>query len=196
MFKFKLHDPNFLPHCRCDVELSLQEGVATLIAGENGLGKTTLLHRFYCEHSTESTLVEQGLMDLFYDRNLAQIKKIFLSTSSGEIDESFFENCWEKFGLSKKENRYQSSLSGGEGQALKICLGLARISQMYLLDEPSQYLDDDMKNVLNNCIMDLLGRNKTVLIIEHDYKWADFPILGTKLEKIDNTIKAVKTWNT
>ena len=145
MYKFQLTDPYFLPHSGCDIELSLTPGELVMLVGENGIGKTTLVRRFWEEASVSMTLIEQKPLDVFYDRSLKKIKEVFLSSQEGNISGKFFLNLWKRFGLEQKENRLHSSLSGGEGQALKICLGLARESDLYLLDEPSQFLDQSMK---------------------------------------------------
>jgi translation initiation factor RLI1 len=108
----------------------------------------------------------------------------------------FFLICWEKFGLDKKEDRLLSSLSGGEGQALKICLGLAPKTEIYSLDEPSQYLDDGMKMVLGHVIQELLLRKKSIFMVEHDLNWQKFSLKVVQLEINNRNLMRGKEWIT
>lgn len=196
MFNFKVSDPFFLPHCGCDVDLSVAPGSALIISGENGLGKSSLISRWVYDSPHKIGMVEQLGMDFFYNRNLKKLKQIFLYSSKDKIDKFFFQHCWEQFGMDKKEDRYQASLSGGEGQALKICLGLAIDAPIYILDEPSQYLDEGTKKVLNRCLESLLDRKKSIVLIEHDFAWIQFRTQLVQLEMSHNVLKVGKTWTT
>jgi translation initiation factor RLI1 len=196
MYNFNLNDPNFLPHCGCELQLSMEPGEVVTIVGENGLGKTTLVHRFYDDHRNRMTLIDQKNLDIFYDRNLVKLKQIFLESRESMINKEFFLECWNLFGLDKKEGRMQSSLSGGEGQVLKICLGLARETDIYVLDEPSQYLDSNMKIILSDLISNLIGKKKTVIMVEHDLTWQKFPMTINKLKIHENNLVKESSWNT
>ncbi len=58
-----------------------------------------------------------------------------------------------------------NSLSGGELQRVAIALCLGRDADVYLLDEPSAYLDVDQRVLLIKLIRNM---NKTFIIIDHD----------------------------
>ncbi|WP_408095368.1 ATP-binding cassette domain-containing protein [Peredibacter sp. HCB2-198] len=193
MYKFKITDPHFLPHCACDIELTLMPGEILTLVGENGIGKSTLMNRIWLTGAHEMTYVEQRPLDYFYDRPLKRIKEVLLKARGDKIDEEFFFSLWKRFGLEQKESRMHSSLSGGEGQALKIALTLAQKSQCYLLDEPSQFLDVNMKQVLSSVMSELQAKEKSVLLVEHDKEWirrARFVQLGI----VNETLKEVKSW--
>ena len=194
MYNLKLHDPYFLPHIGCDIELSLDK-VMTLV-GENGLGKTTLVERLHSGYSGRISIIEQRPLDAFYNRTLGRIKETFLSSRPGSIDTSLFLRAWEEFGLGKKEDRVLSSLSGGEGQALKICLGSAPVAEIYIMDEPSQYLDESMKKVLSDLILELFLRKKSVLMVEHDLKWQNFSMNVIQLKLDQHTLVKGSQWTT
>lgn len=196
MYNLEVNDPQFLPHCGCQIQLTLAAGEALFIIGENGLGKTTLVHRFYDEHHNHASLIEQKSLDLFYDRTLGKVKNIFLHSADHLVDSAFFLKCWEAFSLHLKEDRDQSSLSGGEGQALKLCFALARNVPLYFLDEPSQFLDVHSKAVLNRLLQELLGTGKSLVIVEHDLNWATFPATTHQLIIKENQLQKASTWNT
>jgi len=196
MYKFKVNDPKFLPHAGASLELSLQNGTALVVTGSNGVGKSTLMRRFYQDFSDVSTLIDQTGLDYFYDRGLKRVKEIFLSARKDEVKEELFFKLWERFGLTLKEERFQSTLSGGEGQLLKLVLGITIQSKIILLDEPSHYLDEKMKEILNEVLEELMKEGRALMLIEHDLSWIKFPFKGILLEEREHQLQVVKTWNT
>jgi translation initiation factor RLI1 len=194
MHQLKLNDPHFLPQYGCELELFLEEGRPTILVGDNGVGKSTLVRRFYEANAERISLIDQQSLDYFYDRKVGMIKEVLLSSRGEEIDLSLFTECWKRFGLEKKENRFQSQLSGGEGQALKICLGLALDRPIYILDEPSQYLDQSFRQQLDEILRGRLLKRKSLLIVEHDLKWMGFNASMVSLEVRGDVLKVGKTW--
>lgn len=196
MIHIRYKDDHFLPHCGVNIDFTLSPGELMTFVGENGVGKTTLAKKIWCDFSQQMSMVEQSALDIFYDRTLSKIKDIFLHSRGHALDEVFFLELWEKFGLSKKENRRHSNLSGGEAQLLKLCLGLSQRAQGYILDEPSQYLDYKMKESLNLVIEELLTKGKSILLIEHNSQWIQVPTSFIQLEVSDGVLQEVKRWNT
>lgn len=195
MYNFKVSDPHFLPHCGGDIELTINSGECAVIVGENGLGKTTLIQACYEQQNKHAVLIEQKTLDLFYDRSLGRVKEIFLTSGNDFLDRDFFDRCWTSFGLNLKHDRYLATLSGGEGQALKICLGLAQKVPILFLDEPSQFLDSHSKVVLNELLQQLLEEKKSIFIVEHDLSWLTIPMTFYKLRITERQLKVEKTWS-
>jgi zinc transport system ATP-binding protein len=194
---FELIDPLFLPHCGCELQLSVNKGKALVLIGENGLGKTTLLHRFYLDVPSESrVVVEQKTSEYFFDRKLKTIKQFFLEADLKGFNQEAFHTLWNAFDLSSKEERLISNLSGGESQALKLCMSLCKEAEYYFLDEPSQYLDEAKKKVLLQFLQKLLLREKTLLLVEHNRDWlpSGWDIQELKIE--NNTLKQGAKWTT
>lgn len=175
--KFKVENPHFLPHIGCEVEFSVLTGEVLLLKGENGVGKSSLANALFKSHSI--SLVSQASSDIFYDRSVQRVKNLFLESTEGILNKPLFEKYWGLFGLSKKEDRFLSTLSGGEAQMLKICFGAFLNRETVLLDEPSQNLDENMKKVLNDLISEL--KDKAVIIIEHDSSWLKQNIKSMRL---------------
>lgn len=195
MYNFKLHDPLFLPHIGCEIELNLPPGGGIVLVGENGVGKTTLLHRLATQIQN-SALIEQAALEFFYDRSLGKFQELFLSSAAASLDEKFFLAAWNDFRLSEKHDRPLSSLSGGESQSLKLALGLCQNSSVFFMDEPSQFLDKELKAVLGHKIAALLERKKSVLIVEHDYEWLKVPASFSELGVLEGSLRKVRTWTT
>jgi energy-coupling factor transporter ATP-binding protein EcfA2 len=185
---FEIQDPSFLPHCGCELKLELAKGSAVVLIGENGIGKSTLLNRLALTlNMNERVVVEQKATEYFYDRKVSTLKSFFLSADLKGFDKNAFEKLWLGFGLNAKEDRLLSQLSGGEAQSLKLCLSLCKNTDLYLLDEPSQFLDHERKNFLQQFLMELLQKDKSLLIIEHNREWIPQSFRVQSL-KIDNHI--------
>lgn len=168
MYIFELQDPTFLPHVACKIHLSLEDRQAMVLFGENGIGKSTLLHRLALQmKNTEYVIVEQRTLDYFYDRKLGVLKKLFLALELPGFNASAFHEMWKVFGLEDKDERLLSHLSGGESQALKLILALSKTATTYFLDEPSQFLDPEKKKILYEQLEHLRIQGKNVLVIEH-----------------------------
>lgn len=62
------------------------------------------------------------------------------------------------------------NLSGGELQRVAIILCLGKPADVYLIDEPSAYLDSEQRIIVAKVIKKfILHFNKTAFIIEHDF---------------------------
>jgi ABC-type multidrug transport system ATPase subunit len=192
---FKVSDPFFLPHCGCELQVSLNLGSGIVFVGENGIGKSTLLRRLYSEVSAaERSVVEQIGSEYFYDRKLVSIKKFFLESELASFDQDEFLFLWAAFNLDQKEQRLVSQLSGGESQALKLCLALCKNCPFYFLDEPSQFLDLQRKKILANFLIRLKNRGKTVIVVEHHLDWLPPGWLVQKLSVQNDVLKRSDEW--
>ncbi len=187
--KIKITKKDFLPHIACDVELDIGAGRILLIKGENGTGKSTLASEVFDLYQDKVSLVRQSALDLFYDRSVGKIKKIFLDATKDQLDEKLFEKYWCLFHLDQKSDRLQSALSGGEEQMLKICMGAFIKKDVLIFDEPSQNLDSTMRVVLNDLIHELQSLHKAIVIIEHDSSWISIVDSTLKLSIEDKTLK-------
>jgi ATP-binding cassette subfamily E protein 1 len=66
-------------------------------------------------------------------------------------------------------------LSGGELQRVALCLVLGKKAGVYLIDEPSAYLDSEQRMIASKVIKRfVLNSNKTAFIVEHDFIMATY----------------------
>ena len=66
-------------------------------------------------------------------------------------------------------------LSGGELQRVAIVLALGKKANVYLIDEPSAYLDSEQRIIAAKVIKRfILNSNKTAFIVEHDFIMATY----------------------
>lgn len=74
-----------------------------------------------------------------------------------------------KLGLNRMFERYVEDLSGGELQKLAVAVALATPADIYLLDEPSAYLDVEERLSIAKVIRRIIEeKRKTALVVEHD----------------------------
>ncbi len=74
-----------------------------------------------------------------------------------------------KLGLNRMFDRYVEDLSGGELQKLAVAVALATPADIYLLDEPSAYLDVEERLSIAKVIRRIIEeKRKTALVVEHD----------------------------
>lgn len=196
MYKFSLKDNNFLPHLGCQIELSLGVGEILILTGENGVGKTTLLTKIFCQNQNHHFIsyARQTPLDIFYDRKLVKLKSLFLEISKGVLNSELFHELWIGFGLSKKENRMLSTLSGGEAQALKLSFTMSLNKEVFFLDEPRQFLDEANKDFLHQALKKLISFNKSILIIDHEIDWIGSDAKAQVLEVREGVLQKGRTW--
>ena len=76
-------------------------------------------------------------------------------------------------GLSAKADRRLSELSGGELQLAALARTLATDADLYLIDEPSSYLDI-VHRLRVARLLRSLGERKSVIVVEHDLALLDY----------------------
>ena len=68
-----------------------------------------------------------------------------------------------------------SNLSGGELQRVAIVLALGKPADVYLIDEPSAYLDSEQRILIARIIKRfIMNSKKSAFIVEHDFIMASY----------------------
>jgi ATP-binding cassette, sub-family E, member 1 len=137
------------------------------ILGKNGTGKTTFVKALAGDIETSN-----GKLDL--DLNISY-KAQYLFTDSEETvrDICFKEKINKKmkstFSLGVLESKKICELSGGELQRFSVARCLAKDADIYLIDEPSAYLDVEERISVAKSIKDIMTeKEKTAFVVDHD----------------------------
>lgn len=88
--------------------------------------------------------------------------------------ENKVDDIAEKLNLTKILEREISVLSGGELQRVAIAAAYLKNGDVYLIDEPSSYLDVSERINMAKLIRSLANKNKIVIVVEHDLAILDY----------------------
>ena len=143
------------------------------VLGKNGTGKTSFFRALFGELETD-----KGKLDL----NLKiSYKPQYLFTESKELvrDIMFKEKIGKKlasvFNLGVLQGKVLEELSGGELQRFSVARCLAKDADVYLIDEPSAYLDVEERISVAKAIKEIMvGKEKTAFVIDHDLLFVSY----------------------
>jgi len=146
---------------------SIHENHVIGILGKNGTGKTTFVRALAGEIETVS-----GKLDLDLD---ISYKPQYLFTEDIALvrDVCFKEKMTKKmksvFNIGVLESKKICELSGGELQRFSVARCLSKDADIYLIDEPSAYLDVEERISVAKAIKDIMvEKEKTAFVVDHD----------------------------
>ena len=179
-----------------------QEGRVVGILGRNGIGKSTALKILSgdIKPNLGNFDDEPEWSEIMEKYRGTELQNHFKTLSEGEVDAAFkpqqvdkipefhegevrellqendergkLEDIAEKLDIDTLLDRQLDELSGGELQRVAIATTLLKDASLYVIDEPSSFLD--VKQRLNTArIVSDLGDDKQVLVVEHDLATLD-----------------------
>lgn len=171
-------------------ELEVMEGYANKgevlgIVGPNAIGKTTFIKALVGEikdyegsiYGIEQELKMSYKPQVFSFEDEEMNVKEYLS----EINKEYLKNDWiieeiiQPLRIDQIYERKISELSGGEKQALMVASCLLRNAEIYVLDEPSAFLDVEQRLALAKLLKKYAQTfKKLVIVVEHDLLIHDF----------------------
>lgn len=151
-----------------------------LLLGENGTGKSTLVRLMAgLEKVTDGEMPE--LMVSYKPQMISpKFEGTVRQLLHKKIPKMMFEPQFNTDVLKPlcMEDIYDDvvlNLNGGALQKLAICLALGQPADVYLLDEPSSYLDVEMRIIVARVIKRFIMHTKrTAFIVEHDFLMATY----------------------
>jgi ABC transport system ATP-binding/permease protein len=173
-----------------DFSVKIQRGDRVAFVGPNGVGKTTLLKMLMGQEAPDSGTIRLGtnLMPAIFDQARAQLDpEMSLWDSltgdpemrvSGKADQVLVRGqprhvvgYLKDFLFDERQARAPvRSLSGGEKARLLLAKLMARESNLLVLDEPTNDLDIETLDLLQELLDDYDG---TVLLVSHDRDFLD-----------------------
>lgn len=148
--------------------LDIEHGKAHLLSGDNGVGKTTLL-TFLKIHQDEFF---PGKKVVFVDQYpLLPLNSVSFCDLKSILADQRHEHL-SKFSeveslISPFTNQSVKTLSGGQNQIVKLVLALYLSGDIFFLDEPLQFLDEEMRSKVKSILKELKRMGKTLIIVEH-----------------------------
>ena len=177
-----------------DFTATILRGDKVGLVGSNGAGKTTLLKMILGELAPDSGEVRQGsrLTVAYFDqmRDTLNLDATLADTISPGSE-------WIEIGNQKKHvksylgdflfsparaNSPVRSLSGGERNRLLLARLFARPANVLVLDEPTNDLDIETLELLEELLADYDG---TVFLVSHDRRFLDNVVTSTIVNELD-----------
>lgn len=160
-------------------EGTIHHGEVVGVVGPNATGKTTFVKMLAGVIKPTKGKVDEvkvsykpQYLETDFDDT---VKNLFFSQPDEIYDNPIFKSEIERpFNLKALENKLVKNLSGGELQRVAIALALAREADIYLLDEPSAYLDSNQRMESAKTIRRVMEKiGKSALIVDHDTYFID-----------------------
>lgn len=165
-----------------DLNLTLQRGDKIALVGPNGCGKSTLIKVILGEQSVDSGQIKLGtnLAVAYFDQHRAQLDpELSVAENIGDGKQDVVYNGKTRHILSylqdflftpKQARTPVSALSGGERNRALLARLFLQPSNLLILDEPTNDLDIETLELLEQIIADYQG---TVILVSHDREFVD-----------------------
>lgn len=174
---------------------SFTDSEIIVLLGENGTGKTTFVRMLagllksdeqvqFEEQGLDYEASQAGCPDLNVSYKPQKISPKFQGTvrellhkriRDAYVHPQFMSDVMKPLQMENIMDNGVQNLSGGELQRLAITLALGTPADVYLIDEPSAYLDSEQRincaKVIKRFIM---HSKKTAFIVEHDFIMATY----------------------
>ncbi len=171
-------------------EGSFKEGEIIVLLGENGCGKTTFirmlagLQKADGVNNDDETTKGKGVPELHVSYKPQKIQPKFRGTVRELLQNKirkamahtqFQTDVMKPMSIEPIIDNEVKTLSGGELQRVAITLSLGVPAQVYLIDEPSAYLDSEQRITAAKVIKRyIINAKKTAFIVEHDFIMATY----------------------
>lgn len=158
----------------------IHEGEVVGVVGPNSTGKTTFVQLLAGElEPTEGTIDINANMS--YKPQYIKIdfggtvQELFYTNVGEDYQSNFFENEIKlPLNLEPLQNKLVDTLSGGELQRVAIAIALTKDADIYLIDEPSAYLDSNQRMEAAKTIRRVMEKAGTsAMIVDHDVYFID-----------------------
>uniref|UniRef100_A0A1D1Y124 ABC transporter E family member 2 n=1 Tax=Anthurium amnicola TaxID=1678845 RepID=A0A1D1Y124_9ARAE len=171
-------------------KLSVMEGEFTdsqiiVMLGENGTGKTTfirMLAGLLKPDVVEGSDAEIPEFNVSYKPQKISPKfehsvrhLLHQKIRDSYMHPQFVSDVMKPLQIEQLMDQEVKNLSGGELQRVALCLCLGKPADIYLIDEPSAYLDSEQRIVASKVIKRfILHAKKTAFVVEHDFIMATY----------------------
>jgi ATP-binding cassette subfamily E protein 1 len=161
----------------------VKRGEVVGIFGPNGIGKTTFVKVLAGLEEADSgeTSAEEGMKISYKPQYISPqytgtVEDLLKETAAKEFGTSIYHSqILQPLKIPVLLDRDVNELSGGELQRVAIAACLSRGAELYLLDEPSAYLDvEDRLSAARTIRRVIENRKVTAFVVEHDVVAQDF----------------------
>jgi ATP-binding cassette subfamily E protein 1 len=159
----------------------IKRGEIVGILGANGIGKTTFVKILAGLEETDDKMKFGELKVSYKPQYISAEYEGTVQMLLMDVAKENFSSSWYKteilqpLKISLLLDRNMAELSGGELQKVAIAACLSREAELFLLDEPSAYLDVEERLNMARAIRRIVeNHNVTAFVVEHDVVTQDF----------------------
>ena len=157
----------------------LLSGQVLGVVGANATGKTTFVKMLAGDLEPDEGEIESEIAvsykPQYIDIQEGIIVQDLLQSVEGYDEHTFSTELNRPLNLEPLLEREMQTLSGGELQRIAVAECLLKEADLYLLDEPSAYLDANQRMVTAKTIRRFMeNRGKSALIVDHDIYFIDY----------------------
>ncbi|EEB08502.1 iron-sulfur protein [Schizosaccharomyces japonicus yFS275] len=143
-----------------------------VLLGQNGTGKTTFCKWMAKNSDLKISMKPQTIAPKFP----GSVRMLFFKKiRAAFLNPKFQSEVCKPLNIDAIIDQEVLNLSGGELQRVAICLALGMPADVYLIDEPSAYLDSEQRIIASKVIKRfIINSRKTAFIVEHDFIMATY----------------------
>jgi ATP-binding cassette subfamily E protein 1 len=158
----------------------IREGETIGIVGPNAIGKTTFVKMLAGVIEPSEGKMEFEAKVSYKPQYITPdlsgtVRDFFEKKASQLFTSSFFKaEIFEPFHLKYLLDKKLDTLSGGELQRVAVANCLVQEADIYLIDEPSAYLDSEQRMITSRTIRRVIEKSgKSAMVVDHDVYFID-----------------------
>jgi ATP-binding cassette subfamily E protein 1 len=154
---------------------SLNKGEIVGVLGENGIGKTSFIKILAGLIKPDLGQINQQIKVAYKPQYLETESEMMVMVFLQDGANRYMNQLIRPLEIDKLFTKKLKELSGGELQRVSIAKCLGQEAELYLLDEPSAYLDVEQRLLISKVIANLaFERGITVMVVDHDLMFLDY----------------------
>lgn len=159
---------------------SIKIGETVGVVGPNAIGKTTFVKVLAGVQQPTAGKIDTSFKVSYKPQYISPdfdgtVREMFTATVADFFESGFFQSeIARPLSLKNLLEKNVMTLSGGELQRVAVALCLSREADIYLLDEPSAYLDSNQRMEAAKTVRRTMEkRGRSALVVDHDIYFLD-----------------------